>query len=643
MTIIDPFDVLEGGPDLEVIATNLTAEAKRKKRLTKVDLTKAITSCKIADTMRGSSSLTIVFTDPDFELMDSNFFDCDTNGRLDPIDLEYGKTSSGDPQWWRITQANPKARGVIETVWMERAAVFMMDHKGPLKDSRAKSTRAQFIGKLVGKVKAGGGIDFVSHDLKKTQPIQGPTKKDIKKQQKERDRTVTKSPGIDSSEDLKIQGVKANPTQIALAERILDVATKLDAPELAVEALMCAAIGETGISENTGGGTGNAYIGVFQGQRKYFKPTDTEEEAHYFLVGGKGYGGGGAIHQANTQPDKHPGLIAADTEVSYPNAQLPNAAAAQHYYGKYLDEAKAIISAYGGGSFGSTTYTKQYNFTVGTTQDPHEDYWTAANRLADEVKWAFFMDGNVVYYDPETTLIKQKIACIIDRDDPAVLDWDVTWDTRKIATNVTLSLICDPFRFRAGQVLKLSRFGPATTGSTAKLPGRWLIETIDRDRSDVFSQFSLIQPHNPSKEPQSEQAQRADKAANDTSTISGSMTPKDIIDQFVLPIARDDGIHVTPASVEAANARHTHLGSASDHAGPPAVKWAADMSDGMLTPNERQLVKDLCHRFNIPYSFPILASVSDDHFRYQIIHGANFPQPTGEHRDHVHFGVKRIK
>jgi len=390
--IIDPFDVLEGGPDLEVIATNITAEAKRLGKLTKVDLTKAITSVKIGDTMRGSSTLTIVFNDPEFELMDSNFFDCDTNGRLDPIDLEYGETSAGDPQWWRITQANPKARAVIETVWMERAAVYLMAHKGPLKASRAKSTRAEFIDKLCRKVKAGGGIHLQSHDLHKTQQISKPSEKETKKQQKERDRTVTKSPGISTDEVLKVQGVKANPRQIALAERILDVATKLDAPELAVEALMCAAIGETGIKENTGGGTGNAFIGVFQGQRQYFKPTDTERQAHYFLVGGKGFGGGGAIHQANTQPSKHPGLIAADTEVSYPNSALPNAAAAQHYYGQYLDEAKALIAAYGGGSFSSTTYTKQYNFTVGTASDPHEDYWTAANRLANEVKWAFFMD-----------------------------------------------------------------------------------------------------------------------------------------------------------------------------------------------------------------------------------------------------------
>jgi lysophospholipase L1-like esterase len=819
----DPFDVLQGGPDYDVIARRVTAaQNKRGKHLPQnIDLAGAMTRVHIQDTTKGSSTLDIDILDTEFVLLDSAYFGDGTRsgGEIDPIDLRYGTDSHGGPQWWRLTQVTPTARGMLTLTWMERPAIYMTRHNAvndDLKASRAKRTRAQFLKMLSKRVRAGGGIHFHSRMLNVTQdievdtaqgavfvegdslavgtedlgnlsslrdqittsaeenrtssqglsdlnaskplpavlvvqlgtndtstatfrsnilsvlklprvkrvfwvniartPLGGTTDEELndvlrdvakshpklkiidwKKSVTQGKATLTdgvhpdtagyqhrarliasalksgestdvvtpgvsagrqegdKTSGINPDEDLKIQGKKATPEQLAIVEEVLRVADDMHAPRLAVRAIMCAGIGETGFTENKGGGTGGKYVGVFQGQPRYFKPTDTKEEATYFLRGGKGFGYGpkdiGAIEVANTYPDMHPGLIAANIEGSYPNKFLPNAAAAQEYYGKYLDEADALIEAYGGGgsfsgSGGDTTrtYQKQYNFEVGTATDPREDYWECSNRLAEEVNWPYFLDGNHLYFDPETELIKQKPVAIFRRGDPEVLDWNYTWDSRGIATEMTLKLVCDPFQFRAGQVFKLYGFGVASTGSTVKLPGRWLISDIDRTRSDIFSTFTLKQPEKPKPEPKSDTITQdindPSAVGTDDDEITGSSTPKDVIDKIVIPIAQDLGFDVSVNSVEAANARHSHLGSASDHAGPPAVKWAADISDGFLTPREEKLAEALAKRFDLDYTKGVFCEGSWKRFRVQLIHGANFPEPTGDHRDHVHIGFR---
>jgi hypothetical protein len=125
-----------------------------------------------------------------------------------------------------------------------------------------------------------------------------------------------------------------------------------------------------------------------------------------------------------------------------------------------------------------------------------------------------FVDGDSVYFDAETTLIRAKPAAYIDRLDESVVSFSSTWDARNIATEATLMLICDPFEFRAGDVLVLRNFGPASSGSSVDppLPGRWLIAEIDRDRFDFVSTFRLKQPEAPGKEPAAEIGHR--KAAS---------------------------------------------------------------------------------------------------------------------------------
>jgi hypothetical protein len=635
------------GPDLSIVARQVVDAKRRLKKTTPsaVDLADALTELAIEDTIKGSSTLTLTVADPDYELRDSGFFDADRDGKLDRIDVNYPHESRF---WWRLTQVGPSAN-TVEMVFMERAAVHLMGHFGPVKASRAKKTRAEFLKSLCDKVKGGGGITFHSRELHKSQPIEGT------KVKKDEQRKADKGPGINPDAKILIKGVEADRKQKRRIEISLDEATGLNAPELAVKAMLCAGIGE---SDFTNVVNSLGYGGVYQGQvakpggENWFAPMSDDErtksEAHYFLVGGRGYNGGGAIALANAHSDWSPGKIATTVEGSGQPGSFYERDARGH---NYIHEAQAMIDAYGGVSFGGTVYRKQFNFEVGSADEPHESFWDACNRLAEDVRWPFFLDGNDAYFDSEMTLVRQKPALVIRRGDPAVLrDPEGTWDARHIATEVTLDLACAPLEFRAGEVVQLEDYGPFSTGSTAKLPGRWLIETIERKRSELFSTFTLKQPEKPKLEPAAEQAERSDPA-DSGGDVSG--TPKDVIDNVVLPIAADCGIRITPLQVSQANARHSHStadGNVSDHAGPPEHAWAADMSNSSggnfdrsaPTPEMDKLAKALQRKFDMPDWKGLTnreATFGGKRYRFQLIYRTD---AGGGHWNHVHFGVKRI-
>lgn len=129
----------------------------------------------------------------------------------------------------------------------------------------------------------------------------------------------------------------------------------------------------------------------------------------------------------------------------------------------------------------------------------------------------------------------------------------------------------------------------------------------------------------------------------DTTSAPAGNSPKAIIDNEVLPLARSEGINVTPESVATANARHspvTLTGSISDHNGPPNVRWAADMSNGTSPTKEMDaLAKSLAQRFGISWSGSGAVSATHDGFRYQLIYRSLV---GGNHYNHVHFGIKKV-
>jgi hypothetical protein len=130
------------------------------------------------------------------------------------------------------------------------------------------------------------------------------------------------------------------------------------------------------------------------------------------------------------------------------------------------------------------------------------------------------------------------------------------------------------------------------------------------------------------------------------------LTPKEVIDRYVLPIARRVGVPVTADSVEAANAAHSELttsGNVSDHKGPPDHAWAADMSDkwdsASGSPNMTHLATVLAKVFKVP-GWTGSGLVNNEHsvigacaYRLQLIYLTN---DGGNHFNHVHFGIRLL-
>jgi hypothetical protein len=496
--------------DRSVWARSIVDEQRRNRKSIpgKVDLEQAIENLTIGDTIRGSSTIVVTVYDEDWSLCDSGFFDANGDGKLDKIDVNYPE---GGRFWWRLAQVGiDGSRGGAELTltFMERAVMQLMQHRGPLKVRRSKKTRAEFLKQLVdtvGKHSNARPIKFYSKELHVEQPLAGKTKEDRSKERDER-----KLGGLTPDPDLRIKGQQASQEQLQEVERSLDVASRRHAPDQAVIGMLCAGIGESGfrVIMNT---SGSSYGGVFQGNVAggVFEIDDTEGMADSFLMGGRGFQAGGAIALVRSGVTD-PGEIATRVEASGQPAS---------FYGVYEDEAKRLLEAYGGVDGGGSTYTKAYHFTVGGPNNPHENFWDAMTRLADEVKWALFMDGQRCYFDDEMRLVQQKPAMTLRRGGEAVVSFRANWDSRRIATEAEIDLICDPFEFRAGQVVLLKGFGAASTGSTAKLPGRWLIEEINRERFNLYSTFKLKQPEDPAPEPRPQTGTRKDDPYDVTGPI----------------------------------------------------------------------------------------------------------------------------
>jgi peptidoglycan hydrolase-like protein with peptidoglycan-binding domain len=176
-------------------------------------------------------------------------------------------------------------------------------------------------------------------------------------------------------------------------------------------------------------------------------------------------------------------------------------------------------------------------------------------------------------------------------------------------------------------------YGGAARRSTA-VPAPFL-RRLQHPRSVRHSGPAMLARANSRRRKQRAQAKRLASGV-----IEG--TPKHIIDQIVLPIAQQSGVHRTPAENDAANARHgpTNTGGRSDHQGPPTVAWAADMSNGSSpTPQMDALARSLAKRFDIPWSGAGLVNATHGGYRYQLIYRTNL---GGNHFNHVHFGVRDV-
>lgn len=496
-------DFQRSSPDAHAIARHWVDQAKGFKgnAPAAADLATAITGVGYDLTMQGAPQLEIDIEDQDWNLLDSGFFDPTESGKLvDNIRINYPEGSRYN---WRLFQFSPRADYSVQTYWIPRVVADLMSLKGPFSASRASRTRAEFLKMCVDKVPY---AHFYSKQLDVKQKI-APIK--VPKSASAIRTSGAKSVGLTAkgatAHNLTVKGSAMSAVQRDTAAKLLQVADQLNAGTVATVALIFDAIFESDMGQDMS--SNGSYGGVLGGSVGIFAPDASSivGEATAALKGGQGYK---SMIQLATQ-SQDPIWVGCQSTIATPfdSRGYSTQYEAQNVPGGLqgaLKEAEAIVRA-GGGAAGALAGTievvQQYNFTIGTTQDKHENFWTGMNRLAQEVNWELVVDGDDIYYDSDITLCRAQLADVIDRKDEAVVDWTYDWDAGAVATNFQLVLQDDPFQFRPADVLLLTSFGPASKDSTIKLPGRWLVGEIQRNPADIKSTYTLVQPTKPLPEP----------------------------------------------------------------------------------------------------------------------------------------------
>ena len=485
-------------PDAHLIATQLVKAKKQAQTKTKkgkkpkpppapppkqTDLAMSITSIAPDLMKTGASTLTVTILDPYWHLLDSGFFDTDEDGNLDDLDINYPENTL---MWWRLHQVSVQAGFLMTLTFIPRLVAKLMALKGPVKVARSKKTRAEFIQSLVLKVKD-ESPSFVSHELHKKQPI------------------AKVGAAMLSAPSVRPLAAPA-PAAGGGGGNVWEVRCSQEASssgngwtELSNNGNAAARLGIPRTASGSGGWDFSTLGHMYpRGTMLKIKAPNGRSGTFPLTDVGDGSSFAPAI-----------GLTPAVTSAlgGLPATVQITMADGSDIHPKYPGMAKLISgsggfgvsSGAGAGPAGSNTRTvvQPYQFEV----QPGEDYWTAMNRLAQEVGWELICVGSTIYYDSDTTLITQPRAAIINRSDQTVLDWSYDWENRHIATNMSLKLACGMFEFHAGEVLLLRGFGAASTGSTAKSPGSWLIGEIARDAGAQTSVFTLVQPTKPKAEP----------------------------------------------------------------------------------------------------------------------------------------------
>ncbi|MGH3415554.1 MAG: NlpC/P60 family protein, partial [Actinocrinis sp.] len=539
-------------------------------------LADTIQEIQVETTILGASLLRLTVIDPYWVIQRSGLLDTAADGELvADVNVNFPEGSS---VWWRLVMidgGNDLSDANLTLIFEDLIVAELQDEWGPKgwPMGMVGSTRAQFVKMLVDECnldpQTRQRVRFVCPEINEIQPVASATSSNNvttlvadANQVNAAAARVNKSKGVGNGAACTVKGQPISATQIQVANTLLYEADNLNAGPIASEALIYAAMGETGLGGNPTTYQPNGYAtsaspqgywGVLQGTVSGWPdPHDAPGMAQAFLTGRGPQGQTdfqtGAINWVK-QGVSNPAEIAVKTEVPsiWPTdgyaKEWPAGGEAQG-----LAEAKAIVAAYGGaatGTLGSTgTATSKSDvsqLTRGSNQNPDEDSWTCIQRLASQVNWLAFSNAEYLYYIDGPTLAAQKPAIYLRLGDDGTT-WTATdpasgrkaSESRavQVVTNLTYTFDDTMFRYltthhRRGRVQRRTAIRKSESAGQVKLNlvcgvfeyrggdvivfqnagplnGRWLVEDSTRNVfADNFTQLTLSPPMASYPEPQS--------------------------------------------------------------------------------------------------------------------------------------------
>jgi murein DD-endopeptidase MepM/ murein hydrolase activator NlpD len=505
-----------------------------------------VTGLRHIRTMEGAASIEVTLDDPDAELLRGGLVT--KPGKP----TKRAKTAGFDrAAWARVGESrliyegiyfrlagydiSLDANGGTLTLTFEDEIASLMRHATKaIKSSRNTQTRAMFIHMLLGAAyrrRRFGFVPFVSPEEDARQKIAQPDLSSLKK-------------GLSRKAHLTIKGIDIDAAQRSNLEAALEEADTLRAGDRPVLAMLVGGIGESAW-RNVVNSIG--YGGVLQGQvsvaggTNWFasmsETTRTREQAQSFQTGGRGYQAGGAMHLAASDATLSPGAIATKVEAS----GMPAG-----FYQQWIDEAQAILDAWGGTDVIHTTRQRYTYRAGGKRKDGAHNYWEDAGDLAQEVRWRLFADANILYYASDDWLFARRPSLYIDHGlvSSGVLAIQGGGDVGIPAAEITVTARTHDWNINPAAVVVVDELG--------NLDGRWLVWRSEYDRLNDQATVTLHRPAPKRKEP-----------APATRTTSAPATSDDTLDNgLVFPL---------PGS-----AALTDLGGVAAHQGRAWGNWQSD-------------------------------------------------------------------
>lgn len=601
----------------------------------------ALHRCELVRTMEGASSLELDIIDTDRALLRSGILT--RPGKKPKRTPEITKDRIGkavlslDGERFRLAGIRRhRDRPLLGLTFEDEIATLLRSHKRARKISRGQFTRAQFISLLCSTVKERKVI-LSTPDIDKRRRIE----------RTETDPVKTGVKGFGNQRVL-VRGARvataAQKRNLTLGLRECD---ELAAPERATLAWIEAVLVEGPDAENPTYGHSSS-VGILQlldmhlggststrGGRR-----DVALVTRMFLT--KGFTTGkGAIQLARENPDWTPGDIAA--ECQGPRSDLRGRYEAQR------SVADAILAAWGGTSK-VTTQRQRYEYSTKGADGKPENYWKAARRLAEEVRWRLWASEGVLRFWPDDDLIKAEATVTVNDEQPWVtgISWDM--DIGRPVSEAEVDGLMLRWGADPGGVWILDGEGPAD--------GRWLISTI---RQDLLQEIPAVdgQPMHPStvtlRRPQPQlpepAAETRSSTISDTGEDSGEVTTsggaKGIVDD-VARLARSAGGSLVFVVSAYRNNSITSGGNRSDHASNDASQAARDIAvrgvDAITGPPHPSLddaIVEIGKAFGRSYERGrrIVDTFQWQGFRIQVI----WRTPEyGGHMGHIHVGARKL-
>ena len=355
---------------------------------------------------------------------------------------------------------------------------------------------------------------------------------------------------------------------------------------------------------------------------------------------GKGFRGEGKY--AKKIVEQNPGISANDLAQEVEGSAHPNE------YGQWEKEAKAIVSAFGGGrSSGDAVAYKKYEFSRGLPKGPkNESTWAASQRMAAEVGWRCFVVRSRIYFMSEEDLIRSRPRMTITESRKGIHSITFDIDAGNPVDEATVKCDRKMWDCPPGSTVLVEEKGAAD--------GRWLVVNIDRD--DIYSSESVISLRRGSallqekKEPATESSSTSNDNQQGTASATGDVTvspganrPGTSINAKTMDFLKEVAGEYGQTIVVGTGTNHSRLtvdGNTSDHYDGHAtdIPCPIDGSKGDAICKAALICAGLSESDAAAKARAGgLFTLNDGGLRIQVIWKTNL---GGNHHDHVHIGAR---